>query len=39
MNKNIAVLNYDLIDSESDEVIEFIKTINITENKDNVKEI
>ena len=35
MNKNIAVLNYGLIDSESDEVIEFIKTINITENKDN----
>lgn len=34
MNKNIAVLNYGLIDTESDEVIEFIKTINITENKD-----
>lgn len=34
MNKNIAVLNYGLIDAESDEVIEFIKTINITENKD-----
>ena len=35
INKNIAVLNHDLIDDESDEVIEFIKTINITENKDN----
>lgn len=35
MNKYMAVLNYGLIDSESDEVIEFIKTINITENKDN----
>ena len=35
MNKKIAVLNYDLIDSESEEVIEFIKTINIAENEDN----
>lgn len=35
INKNIAVLNYGLINAESDEVIEFIKTINITENKDN----
>lgn len=32
MNKNIAVMNYGLINAEADEVIEFIKTINITEN-------
>lgn len=32
MNKNIAVINYGLIDTEANEIIEFIKTINITEN-------
>lgn len=32
MNKNIAVINYGLINTDADEVIEFIKTINITEN-------
>ena len=31
-NKNIAVMNYGLIDEDADEVIQFIKTINITEN-------
>lgn len=35
INRNIAVLNHGLINFESDEAIEFIKTINITENKDN----
>lgn len=35
INRNIAVLNHGLINAESDEAIEFIKTINITENKDN----
>lgn len=34
INKNIAILNYGLINTESDEALEFIKTINITENKD-----
>ena len=29
MNKNMAVINYGLIDNEAEEVIEFIKTINI----------
>lgn len=29
MNKNIAVMNYGLIDYDANEVIEFIKTINI----------
>ena len=29
LNKNIAVINYNLNNDESDEVIEFIKTINI----------
>lgn len=29
MNKNIAVMNYGLIDDDANEVIEFIKTINI----------
>lgn len=33
MNKNIAVMNYGLIDYDANEVIEFIKTINVTENK------
>lgn len=32
INKNIAVMNYGLIDENADEVIRFIKTINITEN-------
>lgn len=32
MNRNIAVINYKLINTEADELIEFIKTINITEN-------
>ena len=32
INKNIAVMNYGLIDEDADEVIQFIKTINITEN-------
>lgn len=30
MNKNIAVINYGLINDDADELIEFIKTINIT---------
>lgn len=29
MNKNMAVINYGLIDNDAEEVIEFIKTINI----------
>lgn len=33
INKNIAVLNDGLIDDDAQEVIEFIKTINITEKK------
>lgn len=33
MNQNIAVLNYDLINVDADEIIEFIKTINIIEIK------
>ena len=32
INKNIAVINYGLIDEDADEVIQFIKTINIIEN-------
>lgn len=32
MNKNIAIINYGLNNIESDEVVEFIKTININEN-------
>ena len=32
MNRNIAIINYKLINAEADELIEFIKTINITEN-------
>lgn len=32
INKNIAVMNYGLIDEDADEVIQFIKTINIIEN-------
>ena len=32
INKNIAVINYGLIDEDADEAIQFIKTINITEN-------
>ena len=32
INKNIAVMNYGLIDEDADEVIRFIKTINIIEN-------
>ena len=32
INKNIAVMNYGLIDEDADEVIRFIKTLNITEN-------
>lgn len=32
INKNIAVVNYGLIDEDADEAIQFIKTINITEN-------
>lgn len=31
INKYIAVMNYGLTDADADEVIEFIKTINITE--------
>ena len=31
-NKNISVMNYGLIDEDADEAIQFIKTINITEN-------
>lgn len=31
INKNIAVMNYGLIDNDAKEVIEFIKNINITE--------
>ena len=31
-NKNIAVMNYGLIDEDADEAIQFIKTLNITEN-------
>ena len=31
-NKNIAVMNYGLINEGADEAIQFIKTINITEN-------
>ncbi len=33
MNKNIAVMNYGLIDDDANEVIEFIKTINVTKKK------
>ena len=29
INKNIAVINYDLTDADANEIIEFIKTINI----------
>lgn len=36
MNKNIAVMNYGLADTNAKEIIEFIKTINVTE--DNLKE-
>ena len=32
INKNIAVINYGLTDEDADEVIEVIKTLNITEN-------
>ena len=32
INKNIAVMNYGLINEDADEAIQFIKTINITEN-------
>lgn len=32
MNRNIAFMNYGLKNADADEVIEFIKTINITEN-------
>lgn len=32
INKNIAVMNYGLIDEYANEAIQFIKTINITEN-------
>ena len=32
INKNIAVMNYGLIDEDADEAIQLIKTINITEN-------
>ena len=32
INKNIAVMNYGLIDEDANEAIQFIKTINITEN-------
>ena len=32
INKNIAVVNYGLINEDADETIQFIKTINITEN-------
>ena len=32
INKNIEVMNYGLIDEDADEAIQFIKTINITEN-------
>lgn len=35
MNKNIAIMNHGLIDEDADVVIQLIKTINITENKDN----
>lgn len=31
MNKNVAVINYGLTNADADEAIEFIKTINITE--------
>lgn len=31
MNKNVAIMNYGLINDDAEEVIEFIKTINITE--------
>lgn len=31
MNKNIVVMNYSLASTEAEEVLEFIKTINITE--------
>lgn len=31
INKSIVVINYGLTDNDADEVIEFIKTINITE--------
>ena len=34
ININVAVINYGLINEDADEIIEFIKTINITENKD-----
>lgn len=34
INKNIAVINYGLIDNDAKEVIEFIKTINIEEIED-----
>lgn len=32
INKNIVVMNYGLIDEDANEAIQFIKTINITEN-------
>lgn len=32
INKNIAVMNYGLVNEDADEAIQFIKTINITEN-------
>ena len=31
MNKNISIMNNGLIDNDADGVIQFIKTINITE--------
>lgn len=34
INKNIAVMNYGLIDNDAKEVIEFIKTISIEKRKD-----
>lgn len=34
INKNIAILNYGLIDNDAEEVIEFIKTISIEERKE-----
>lgn len=35
INKNIAIMNHGFIDDDADVVIQLIKTINITENKDN----
>ena len=31
MNKDVAIINYSLVNDEAEEALEFIRTINITE--------